>query len=134
MTNEVLAYFVFRITLGVNILTHGLMKIPHSKEFADNLVNQFQSFFIPKMVVSSFGYLLTPLEIVIGLLLLIGLWTRTAAIAGGLLMAILIFGTSLKQDWNVVGIQMIYALTYFFIMLYMQYNRLSLDHLFWRRY
>lgn len=134
MTNETLAYFILRISLGVNIFTHGLARMPHYKEFVDHLVGQFQSVFIPSPLVNLFGHLLPPLEIAIGLLLMLGLWTRSAAIVGGLLIAILIFGTSLKQDFNVVGIQMIYALTYFFVILYMKYNRFSLDHLIWRRY
>ena len=132
MTNETLAYFILRITLGINILTHGLVRISHYQVFVDNLVSQFQSYVIPSQVLNLFGHLLPPLETAIGLLLLLGLWTRTAAVSGGLLMAILIFGSSLKQDWNIVGIQMIYALSYFFVILYMKYNRFSFDNLIWQ--
>lgn len=134
MKNEALAYFILRITLGINILTHGIVRIPHYQGFVDNLVSQFRSVFIPDPVINFFGHLLPPLEIAIGVLLLLGLFTRTAAVAGGLLIAILIFGSSVKQDWNVVGIQMIYALTYFFIIFYMNHNRFSIDNLMWKNY
>lgn len=133
MKNEALAYFILRITLGINILVHGLVRLPHYQGFVDNMIKQFQSVFLPNPLVNAFGYVLPPLEIAIGALLLLGLWTRIGAVAGGLLMAILVFGSSLKQDWNVVGIQMIYALIYFFILFYMNHNKYSLDHLIWGR-
>jgi thiosulfate dehydrogenase (quinone) large subunit len=134
MSNEALAYLILRISLGVNILIHGLVRIPHYQTFVDNLVHQFQPFIIPQLAVNIFAHLLPFLEAAIGLLLLLGLWTRTAAVAGGFLIAVLIFGSGLKQDWNVVGTQMVYVLPYFFAILYLKYNTISIDNLIGRRY
>lgn len=127
MTNQTLAYFILRITLGINILTHGAVRIAHYHDFVQNLMKQFT--FLPNVVIKAFGYALPPLEIAIGTLLLLGFCTRFGAVVGALLIAVLIFGTSLRQEWNIVGLQMIYALTYFFILFYMNYNKYSIDYL-----
>ena len=132
MANEALAYFILRITLGINILIHGLVRFPHYQNFSDKLVQQFKSVLLPDPIVNAFGHILPPLETAIGALLLLGLLTRASAVAGALLMAVLVFRSSLKQDWNIVGIQMIYALIYFFILFYMNYNKYSIDSLIWR--
>jgi uncharacterized membrane protein YphA (DoxX/SURF4 family) len=46
------------------------------------------------LVVRFFAVSLPFLEAGVGLLLIIGLWTRGALVAGGLLMAALVFGTA----------------------------------------
>lgn len=43
------------------------------------------------------GYLLPPLEIIVGILLLVGLFTRWAAVLGGLMMAAFVVG--IAQAW-----------------------------------
>jgi thiosulfate dehydrogenase (quinone) large subunit len=49
---------------------------------------------------------------------------------GGLLITALIFGTALRGDWTIVGIQMIYAITYYLLMSNRADNAFSLDALF----
>jgi thiosulfate dehydrogenase [quinone] large subunit len=49
-------------------------------------------------------------ELAIGVLLLAGVATRYALIAGFLLMLVLMFGITMKQDWNVAGQQLLYGL------------------------
>src|SRR6266496_3867562 len=84
-----LAYTILRLTLGVNILLHGLVRLPQLASFADGLVQAFA-------------------ETLAGLLLIPGLWTRLALVGGGLLIIALVFGTALRSDWDTLGIQMIY--------------------------
>jgi thiosulfate dehydrogenase [quinone] large subunit len=50
------------------------------------------------------------------LLLIVGLWTRWTLVAGGLLMAALVFGTALRSDWEALSTQMLYAIIYYLLL------------------
>ena len=89
-----LAYAILRLTLGVNILLHGLVRLPHFGSFADGLVQAFAKTPLPPQVVRPFVLVLPLAETVVGLLLKLGLWTRFALVGGGLLIAALAFA------WN----------------------------------
>jgi hypothetical protein len=39
----------------------------------------------------------------------------------------LTWGTVLKQDWPVAGIQLTYSIAFFLVLFFRQYNRFSLD-------
>ena len=66
----------------------------------------------------------------LGVLTTLGLFTRWALTLGGLLIAVLVFGTAMRSDWNTVGVQMIYAITYYLLLVNRSDNRFSLDALF----
>lgn len=59
--------------------------------------------------VRAFGFMLPEVEALLGLLLLIGFETRDALVGSSLLILVLTFGSSLAQDWNRAGIQLVYA-------------------------
>jgi thiosulfate dehydrogenase [quinone] large subunit len=63
----------------------------------------------------------------IGLLLVLGLFTRPALVAAMLAIASLIFGSSLLEKWSLVGDQMVYGLFIITLVLHLQRNRLCLD-------
>jgi thiosulfate dehydrogenase (quinone) large subunit len=50
-------------------------------------------------------------------------------VAGALLMIVLTFGTALHQDWQVAGLQLIYAIAYALLIAFRRFNSLSLDRL-----
>ena len=62
-----------------------------------------------------------------GLLMILGLWTSVALIAGSLLMLALQIGTCLAQNWDIAEAQLIYVLLYFVLLTYCERNRWSLD-------
>jgi thiosulfate dehydrogenase [quinone] large subunit len=85
---------------------------------------------IPAGFLPLFATVLPPVEATLGLLLLIGLATRFSLIAGGLVMAALVVGTNLAQDWNVAGLQLIYCFLYYqLLMRRRELNKLSIDGL-----
>jgi thiosulfate dehydrogenase (quinone) large subunit len=43
-------------------------------------------------------------------------------------MLVLIFGSSLRQAWQVVGLQLIYSLVYALLLAAVRFNRYSLDN------
>jgi len=106
---------------------HGLVRLPILAGFAASMVKQFEGTILPGWFVYIFGVVLPFLETMIGLALILGLFTRETLVAGSLLMTTLIFGTSLRQDWAIVGLQMIYILAFFLALFFLEHNRYSLD-------
>lgn len=123
------AHLVLRLTLGANILVHGLVRIAHPGAFADATVRDFAQTPLPEWLVHLFALTVPPAELLIGLGVLLGLWLRSAVMLGGLLIAALMFGTCLRQAWEIAGIQLIYALAYYILAIRASDARLGLDGL-----
>ena len=66
-------------------------------------------------------------EAIIGLFVLFGVASRYAYLAGGLLILSLTFGSTLRQDWESAGLQLIYALLYAILLATRDYNKFSVD-------
>jgi thiosulfate dehydrogenase [quinone] large subunit len=128
------AYALLRIILGVNILMHGVSRLlAGSSVFVAKITTQFAHTSLPHWSLIAFAMLLPWVEALLGLLLLLGLRTRSALIAGSLLMLVLTFGSSLVQDWGIAGLQLTYAIAYFGLLFLLNYNRYSLDGAFAKR-
>ena len=129
MNNDVkIAYLLIRLTMGLNFFMHGVVRIfGNLDKFREKTVADFQETWLPQPMVELFATTLPFVEGVIGLLLLVGLFTRQAIIAGAVVMMVLIFGTSLRQDWGLVGSQIVYSLFFYFLMRYASDNSWALD-------
>jgi thiosulfate dehydrogenase [quinone] large subunit len=127
-----LGYLVLRFTLGLSILMHGLVRLPHLQVFADGLLKMFGDTPLPAVLVRPFGFGLVFVETAVGLLVLLGLWTQEALLVGSAAMAALIFGTALRSDWDTVAIQLLYAAIYAALLAAREYNAYSLDTVLWR--
>jgi len=123
-----LAYALLRVALGLNIFMHGISRpLGGVDNFVNSMINMFQNPVLPTAVVVPFGYALPWLEAAIGLLIIIGFRTRVALVSGALLILALTFGTSLRQDWDVAAIQLLYSIVYAILIAALRYNRLSVD-------
>ena len=127
LTNPELAFVLGRLLLGVNFLTHFLVRLPKLAGFQAGLVKQFAATPLPEPLVRAFAAGLPFVEGGIGLLLLLGLFTRPALAAAMLVMTSLVFGSSLLEQWDTVGSQMLYGFFIFALILQCQHNRLCLD-------
>ena len=128
-----LAYALLRATLGVNIAMHGISRILAGvKVFTAALEKQFAATPLPHFAVRAFGSALPWAEALVGLLILVGAATRITLVAGGLLILVLTLGSTLHQDWEIAGLQLIYATVYSILIAFRKYNLLSLDRLFAR--
>jgi thiosulfate dehydrogenase (quinone) large subunit len=126
--DERLAYALLRVVVGTNLMMHGVSRmITGPGEFAAKLVMQFAHAPLPAWSVWAFGLTLPAIEGGLGLLLLIGLRTRAALIAASALIIVLTFGSSLLQDWAMVGIQLTYAAVYAALLFLHKYNGWSVD-------
>jgi thiosulfate dehydrogenase [quinone] large subunit len=133
LLDQRLTYLLLRLTLGINILLHGVVRLPALGAFAEGTVQQFADTPLPAVAVRLFGLLLPFLETAIGLLLTIGLWTRWALVASGLLIAALVFGTALRNDWETLSIQMLYAIIYYLLLAGRTSDYFALDTLCTKR-
>jgi thiosulfate dehydrogenase [quinone] large subunit len=125
-----LAYVLLRVYVGVNLAMHGVTRfLSGTHAFVDGMVRSFAQTPLPAAVVHAFGVVLTPLELLLGVLVLLGAWLRPALIGATLLMTVLTFGTTLRQDWPTVGIQLVYALAYFVLLVRRSDDALSVDSL-----
>jgi|SRR5581483_9594431 len=124
-----LAFLVFRLTLGINILVHGAGRIfgPGAESYATTTAAEFTKTALPAGLVHAFLLVLPFVEAVLGALTTLGLFTRWALALGALMIAVLVFGTAMRSDWNTVGVQMIYAITYYLLLANRWQNRFSLD-------
>ncbi len=128
MKNAAFSYLLARLPLGMSMFGHGLLRLPKLTQFSEGMAESFKATWLPQALVQQFAYFLPYLELNIGALLLIGLFTRAVSTVGVLLMVALIFGSSLQENWNAVATQMFYGV--YFALLYAfehKYNRYSID-------
>jgi thiosulfate dehydrogenase (quinone) large subunit len=128
-----LAHGVARLALGLNIAMHGYGRLPNLTGFAAAMVKQFGRTFLPAPLVYITGLSIAIGEAVIGTLLLLGLFLRPALVSGALLMLVLIFGSTLIQQWDIASIQMIYVAFYAVLISQIRCDRFSVDRLRQRR-
>ncbi len=107
------AYTLLRLLTGINFFGHGFARIftgTHLSGFAHGMVKSMADTPLPPSLSLATGYVIPCVELLIGLLLLLGVATRYALTLALLLMLVLMFGVTLKQDWNVAGQQLLYGL------------------------
>jgi len=127
-----LAYALFRITLGVNILGHGLVRLIYFgvgglEPWVSEQAALFAGHLLPMWLVHSFLYVLPFIEVVLGVLTALGLFTMPALVAGTVMMFVLVFGNLTRQAWGTVGNNMHYVLYYCLLIAAIRYNCLALD-------
>ena len=128
VSDQFLAYLLLRLTIGVNFIFHAIPRfVKGTGGFRDKIVADFAQTPIPSFLIYAFGSVLTYLELIIGLLLIIGLFTRASLVAGTLLMMTLMVGTSFQQKWDVVASQLIYSVIFFVLIWTQQANLYSVD-------
>lgn len=122
-------YLMARLPIAVSMLGHGLDRIPKIQVFSDHLVGQFSKTILPLKLVIPFSTILPFVELGVGILLTIGLFTRFAYVIGVIAMLALIFGSCLIEQWDNVLSQMLYGLYFVMLYYYAFYNRYSFDSL-----
>jgi thiosulfate dehydrogenase [quinone] large subunit len=128
-SNIVIAYTILRLSFGANILLHGLSRILNGRPaFLAYLTHYFEhAHLISPGMLPIFGAVLPWVETTLGLLLMLGLFSRFTLIAGALVMTALVIGTNLAQDWLVSGLQLPYCFIYYYLLIHLEQNTMSLD-------
>ncbi|WP_426278509.1 DoxX family protein [Chryseobacterium sp. S-02] len=121
------SYLLLRLALGASMFGHGLVRLPKLKMFSDWMVDSFGKSILPKVMVVPFSYLLPIAEFSIGMLLILGLFTQQSLIAGGTVMLMLIFGTTLIENWEALPSQLIHMALLAVLLQFLSSNVWSLD-------
>jgi len=122
------AYAVFRLVTGVNFFMHGVVRFPKMQGFAEHVVGSFTDTILPSGLVTAYAYAVPVIEVAVGLLLILGLFTQVALIAGGLLMATFVFGMAMLENWQTVGTQMVYAIVFYLLLRDIHLNAFAIDN------
>jgi thiosulfate dehydrogenase [quinone] large subunit len=131
MTRESTTYLLARLPIGMSFLGHGLQRLPILAKFSAGMVNGFSKSFIPGALVQPFSLGLPFVELLLGILLLLGLFTRFATILGVIVMLALIFGSTSLGQWDNVFIQLMYSAYLALLYYFLPYNTISVDG--WRK-
>lgn len=124
-----LAYVLLRILFGTSFFITGFGKIGGIGGFANAMVDMFKDTFLPAELVRITGAIIPPAEVIVGLLILLGLFTRWALVGGFVVMMILHTGITLLKNWDVAANQLIYCIIFFLLLAGVGFNRFSLDNL-----
>jgi len=107
------AYLLLRLFTGLDFFGHGFARIftgSHLSGFAQGMAKSMATSPLPYSLCLASGYAIPIVELVIGTLLLLGILTRATLTAAFLLMFVLMFGVTMKQDWTAAGQQLLYGL------------------------
>jgi thiosulfate dehydrogenase [quinone] large subunit len=124
-----LAYALLRIAFGVNFAGHGLIRIYNGAgAFATSTAEHLAKSPIPHSFTFGFSYAIPFLEAVLGLTLILGVFTRIALVCGALFMMLLTIGVAANQQWDVAGQQLVYSVVFFLLLYLIEHNALALDN------
>lgn len=127
--NSQWGFLIARLAAGMSMFGHGLVRLPKLNGFSHWMVGQFQKSMLPEVIVTPFSYVLPFAEFAVGILLLLGLFTRASLIAGGFVMIALIFGSSMIEEWNAIPSQLLHTAFFAILLCFTeQYNHFSLDN------
>jgi thiosulfate dehydrogenase [quinone] large subunit len=124
-----LAYALFRLTFGVNIMMRGVVRIVLGRTaFITYMLTQFKDVpVMPPAFLIPFATVLPYVETVVGLMIVLGFKTRAALIVGSLMITALTFGTMMRNDFTIAWLQLTYAIAFFLLIAFRSWNLLSVD-------
>lgn|SRR4051812_36846551 len=93
-----LAVALGRWAFGILFLFAGIGKIGNPAGFAKFLLGQYEKTWLPKWLLTPFGYALPFIELTLGILLLLGIARNTVLFVTGLLLLTLTFGQIVLQS------------------------------------
>jgi thiosulfate dehydrogenase (quinone) large subunit len=128
-TDRDVAYLLVRLTIGASLFGHGLVRTPKLGPFHAHMMGEFKASILPTFLVSACSYALPFAELITGALLLAGALTRMAAVAGGLVMIVLVFGATSIEHFNVIGEQLVHVILLAAVVAFRSHNTYSADHL-----
>jgi len=123
------AYALLRATFGVVFLFYGIGKFMRGLgSFAAGTQQRFAGK-LPMALVVPFAYSLPIIEVLIGVLLVLGLFNSIALVLSGLLLIALTFGMVILGDTATVANNLLYVLINFVLLYLAEQNNYSVDRM-----
>ena len=127
------SFLLLRLGIGISMFGHGLVRLPKLAGFSKWIVTSFEKSLLPSAIVTPFSYALPILEFGIGTLLILGLLTKQALLAGSIVMLILLLGTTLLENWEALPSQLIHLAFFAFLLQFISSNTWSLDYFLFKK-
>jgi thiosulfate dehydrogenase (quinone) large subunit len=112
------AYLMVRLTMGFHMFAHGAVRLPILTDFAGQTVMEFATVrliglpFFPAWLVYPIALSVPVVEFSVGVLLILGLKTKLASIAGGVTMLLLMFGTVARMNFATAHLMWFYVMIF----------------------
>jgi len=126
---ETTSFLLLRLAIAISMFGHGLVRLPKLATFSNWMVGSFENSMLPKIIVTPFSYILPIAEFAIGLFLLLGIFTKPSLVAGAVVMLILLFGTSMIENWEAIPSQLIHIAFFALLLHFADYNSWVIDTL-----
>jgi thiosulfate dehydrogenase [quinone] large subunit len=110
MSNGTWITLLIRFSMGIIFFAHGLGKVLTFPKSPEGIVEGFVETWLPNFVVTPFAYGLPFVELLIGILLLIGYKYLPTLMATGIILAILSFGKVVQGQPQGVAPNLTYLL------------------------
>ncbi|WP_264538424.1 DoxX family membrane protein [Flavobacterium sp. N1736] len=124
---ETTTFLLLRLAVAISMFGHGLVRLPKLTTFSNWMIGSFENSMLPKFIVTPFSYILPIAEFTIGLLLLLGLFTKPSLLAGGFVMLALMFGTAMIENWEAIPSQLIHVAFFALLLHFIDYNSWAID-------
>jgi thiosulfate dehydrogenase [quinone] large subunit len=129
MKHRETAYALLRVIFGMVFVTTGAVKFIGGLSGFVGGMNQAFLGKLPAAMVTPFAYAIPFSEVTVGVLILLGLFTRVGLIISGLLLIGLTFGVVVLSDSATVAHNLQYGLINFVLLWLVDLNRYSIDGL-----
>jgi len=126
-------FLIMRLAVGLTFFMAGLNKLFNYSGTVQNFIERFSTTWLAGAPVSIFAQALPFVEVGLGGLVILGLFTRGALYLLGLLMLTLIFGLQVERSAQAVQ-NIPYLLLIGLDIILLSYNKYSLDGLFFGRH
>jgi thiosulfate dehydrogenase [quinone] large subunit len=128
-----LAYALLRIAFGINFAGHGLVRIYNGVGvFVASTAEHLAKSPLPHSFILAFSYAIPFLEAVLGLTLVLGVFTRISLVCGAVFMMVLTIGVTSNQQWDLASQQLLYSLIFFLLLYLIEHNAYALDNYMYR--
>jgi thiosulfate dehydrogenase [quinone] large subunit len=129
MNHKSVAYALLRIAFGINFAGHGLIRIYNGVgPFAATTAEHLAKSPLPHSFTLGFSYAIPFLEAILGLTLILGVFTRISLVCGAVFMMALTVGVTSNQQWDIAGQQLLYSAIFFLLLYLIEHNALALDN------
>ena len=126
LTDKELAYLVVRIGIGTNLFFHGVVRLPKLQGFVQGMEKTFADSLLPGFLISPMAHAIPVVELIVGLMLLLGAKTKAALLATATLMLMLITGCCFIENWGPINSQMVILALASLLIAHSHLNRFAL--------
>ena len=128
IADKSLAYALLRISLGINFAGHGLIRIHNGvAAFAQTTTEHLAKSPLPSGLSYALSYAIPFIEAILGLTLILGVFTRISLATGAIFMMLLTIGVTANQQWDIASQQLLYSVVFFLLLYLLEHNQFSID-------